>query len=93
MIRIDAVGLTFDGTKWYPVLFKDAPLSGIPITPRRLKCVGQHQQGYTSREDALTAISKDGLLKNVPQINGDIPFSLNTDKIILVKSDLSLSST
>ena len=93
MIRVDAVGVTFDGTKWFPILFKDAPLAGIPITPRRLKSVGQHQIGYSSKEEALAAISSDGLLKGVPRINDVIPFGTNPEKIILVKNDLSLAST
>mgnify|MGYP003591312391 CR=1 FL=1 len=93
MIKIDAVGFVSNEDKWFPILFKDAPIKGIPLTPRRLKSVGQHLTGYASREDALKAVKEDGLLKDVAIIDGDIPHSDTPEKIILVTSDLKLTST
>ncbi len=91
LMKIDAVGLTTDGKKWFPVIFKNAPTMNIIYTPKQLKCVGRHEEGYFIRSKAEASIAKDNLLKNIPLIKGDVPWNDNSLEIsIFVDKDFCL---
>jgi len=92
-MRVDAVGLMTDGTKWYPIIFKDHPEAGGSKIPRRMKSMGHHTTGYATKEEAEQGIQSDNLLKDVPRLKGDLFWGENPDKIILVNDDFTMSLT
>jgi len=90
-MRVDAVGLMTDGTKWYPIIFKNSPLPGGVTTPRRMKSMGHHTTGYPTKEEAQEGIQNDTLLKDVPRLKGDLFWGEDPAKVILVKEDFTLA--
>ena len=71
-MKVDAVGLMTDGTKWYPIIFKDSPLPGGVSIPRRMKSMGHHTQGFLTKEAAEECILQDKLLKDASILRCDL---------------------
>jgi len=88
-MKVDAVGLMTDGTKWYPIVFKNVPQLG-DIKLRKLKSMGHHTQGFENKDDAIEGISLDPLLKEVPRLKGDLFWGKDTAKVILISDDYTV---
>jgi len=90
-MKVDAVGLMTDGKKWYPIIFKEAPLPGGVTSPKRMKSMGHHTQGYSSREEAEKGIASDKLLTKVPRLKGDLHWGEDPAKVILVTDNYTIA--